>query len=242
MSILKKIIAACVLTSACVFAQNAMDAIDNANVNVVKESKNPSRSIIGVGVRAGFGYAEYTDVGDALEAGLDEPSGFNFDGGIMFRAEILPQLHFTPEVSFGYVSASTEDEGFDLVYKQYNLNVPVTLRAYIKDIFYGMAGVQFGFNLKYEADIDAGNNDKLSPPGMDDFVVDNPMKDSDVEQEPFSMGLVFGAGAWFYKGLTADVRVYLGLTDLYSQEEANLADMSGMKMWSLQFNLGYWFI
>jgi hypothetical protein len=172
------------------------------------------------------------------------PSGIGFDGGIMFRIQMIPNLYFTPEVNIAHITTEHEFMHHKRKYVSTDLELPLLMRGVIANRFYVTGGAQFNFTLSSKAKIDAVENATL------DITVASNEK---VEQATFGFGIVAGAGINIVAGLFFDFRFYMGITELYPDVKTlddlefatgdySLVDMSGARMMKFKVGLSYWII
>jgi len=110
--------------------------------------------------------------------------------------------------------------------QQLNLDIPITVRLMLQNIFYAEAGPLISFNL-YSHD-ESTISDIYGPKTYD----------STGDVNLFEFGLVFGLGTIRYiRGSAFDfnLRFALGITPLTDANDAP-------KTWQWQFNIGHWFI
>jgi hypothetical protein len=207
-------------------------------------------STFGFGVRGAFNYARMYGFKEDPENDSDidgVPTGIGFDAGLMLRIQMIPNLHFTPEVNFAYSSTSHSYLDKDRHYISTDIEIPLIIRGVVGDMFYVGAGPQINFNISNEADIDATENQWGLTEDMEN-----------IESAKFSFGLTAGAGINVVEGLFVDLRFYLGVTELFPdvksldeyeagekvQEGDNFSfiSMKGAKMMKFKVGMSYWFI
>ena len=231
------------------YAQAETDKAEEQADNNSKP-KRAERSTFGFGVRGAFNYARMYGFKEDPENDSDidgVPTGIGFDAGLMFRIQMIPNLHFTPEVNFAYSSTSHSYLDKDRHYISTDIEIPLIIRGVVGDMFYVGAGPQINFNISNEADIDATENQW----GITE-------DKENVESAKFSFGLTAGAGINVVEGLFVDLRFYLGVTELFPdvksldeyeagekvQEGDNFSfiSMKGAKMMKFKVGMSYWFI
>ena len=231
------------------YAQAETDKAEEQADNNSKP-KRAERSTFGFGVRGAFNYARMYGFKEDPENDSDidgVPTGIGFDAGLMFRIQMIPNLHFTPEVNFAYSSTSHSYLDKDRHYISTDIEIPLIIRGVVGDMFYVGAGPQINFNISNEADIDATENQWGLTEDMEN-----------VESAKFSFGLTAGAGINVVEGLFVDLRFYLGVTELFPdvksldeyeagekvQEGDNFSfiSMKGAKMMKFKVGMSYWFI
>lgn len=202
---------------------------------------------LGFGVKFAFNYGRMFGFKEDLDNDSDidgTPSGIGFDGGIMFRIQMIPNLYFTPEVNIAHITTEHEFMHHKRKYVSTDLELPLLMRGVIANRFYVTGGAQFNFTLSSKAKIDAVENATL------DITVASNEK---VEQATFGFGIVAGAGINIVAGLFFDFRFYMGITELYPDVKTlddlefatgdySLVDMSGARMMKFKVGLSYWII
>jgi hypothetical protein len=188
-----------------------------------------------------FGFKEDLDNDSDISG---NPSGIGYEGGIMGRIQMIPNLYFTPEVNFAYISTEHEYMSRKRKYNSMDLEIPLLMRGIIADRFYITGGAQFNLTLKSEAKIDPVENATLN------IKVTSNEK---IEQSSFAFGIVAGAGINIVAGLFLDLRYYMGITELYPDVKTlddlefatgdySLVDMSGARMMKFKVGISYWII
>ena len=202
---------------------------------------------LGFGVKFAFNYGRMFGFKEDLDNDSDidgTPSGIGYDGGIMFRIQMIPNLYFTPEVNIAHITTEHEFMHHKRKYVSTDLELPLLMRGVIANRFYVTGGAQFNFTLSSKAKIDAVENATL------DITVASNEK---VEQATFGFGIVAGAGINIVAGLFFDFRFYMGITELYPDVKTlddlefatgdySLVDMSGARMMKIKVGLSYWII
>ena len=201
----------------------------------------------GFGFRFAFDYGRMFGFKEDLDNDSDidgNPSGIGYEGGIMGRIQMIPNLYFTPEVNFAYISTEHEYMSRKRKYNSMDLEIPLLMRGVIADRFYITGGAQFNLTLKSEAKIDPVENATLN------IKVTSNEK---IEQSSFAFGIVAGAGVNIVAGLFFDFRFYMGITELYPDVKTlddlefatgdySLVDMSGARMMKFKVGISYWII
>jgi hypothetical protein len=204
-------------------------------------------SFFGFGLKFAFNYGRMFGFKEDLENDSDidgTPSGIGYEGGLMFRIQMIPNLYFTPEVNIAHISTEHEFMHHKRKYVSTDLELPLLMRGVIANRFYITGGAQFNFTLSSEAKIDAVENSTLNIK-----VASN----EKVEQTNFGFGIVAGAGVNIVAGLFFDFRVYMGITELYPDVKTlddldfatgdySLVDMSGARMLKIKAGISYWII
>lgn len=222
--------------------QTNTEADDYAQENAQRKI-NP----FGFGFRFAFDYGRMFGFKEDLDNDSDisgNPSGIGYEGGIMGRIQMIPNLYFTPEVNFAYISTEHEYMSRKRKYNSMDLEIPLLMRGIIADRFYITGGAQFNLTLKSEAKIDPVENATLN------IKVTSNEK---IEQSSFAFGIVAGAGINIVAGLFLDLRYYMGITELYPDVKTlddlefatgdySLVDMSGARMMKFKVGISYWII
>ena len=176
------------------------------------------------------------------------PSGFGFEGGLMVRVQMIPNLFFAPEINVAYISTNHEYMDHERKYTTTDLEIPLMLRGVIADKFYVSGGAQINLTINSKSEIDPIENSVLN------FKIETTEK---VEQATFGVGIVAGAGYNIVAGLFVDLRFYMGLSELYpdvkslddyadgdtaEEGEYSLVNMSGARMMKFKAGISYWFM
>lgn len=224
---------------------------ESEQTNVQNDEYAPANTnntpFLGFGVKFAFNYGRMFGFKEDLDNDSDidgTPSGIGFDGGIMFRIQMIPNLYFTPEVNIAHITTEHEFMHHKRKYVSTDLELPLLMRGVIANRFYVTGGAQFNFTLSSKAKIDAVENATL------DITVASNEK---VEQATFGFGIVAGAGINIVAGLFFDFRFYMGITELYPDVKTlddlefatgdySLVDMSGARMMKFKVGLSYWII
>lgn len=224
---------------------------ESEQTNVQNDEYTPANTnntpFLGFGVKFAFNYGRMFGFKEDLENDSDidgTPSGIGFDGGLMFRIQMIPNLYFTPEVNIAHITTEHEFMHHKRKYVSTDLELPLLMRGVIANRFYVTGGAQFNFTLSSKAKIDAVENATL------DITVTSNEK---VEQATFGFGIVAGAGINIVAGLFFDFRFYMGITELYPDVKTlddlefatgdySLVDMSGARMMKFKVGLSYWII
>lgn len=223
--------------------RTAYDSGDNAyaeNTASAPQKTNTLNSKMGVGAHIDFNYSFLNGLAQDWNMGdeTDAPAGFGFDAGIRGRIPMVDYLQFVPELNFHFSALTQSDEAAERVFKQMDLEIPLTMRATILDMLYIAAGVQLTLNLSSkvtfeEEDIDMGGG--LGTTSME--------FNEKIEQAGFTFGLLFGAGFFIMERLSIDAAFMLGLSDMYPDCESDLIEsMDGGKQMTFKVGVGYWFM
>jgi hypothetical protein len=231
--------------------QYQASAQEPAQENVQNDEYAPANAnntpFFGFGLKFAFNYGRMFGFKEDLDNDSDidgTPSGIGFDGGLMFRIQMIPNLYFTPEVNIAHITTEHEFMHHKRKYVSTDLELPLLMRGVIANRFYVTGGAQFNFTLSSKAKIDAVENATL------DITVASNEK---VEQATFGFGIVAGAGVNIVAGLFFDFRFYMGITELYPDVKTlddlefatgdySLVDMSGARMMKFKVGLSYWII
>lgn len=223
--------------------RTAYDSSDNAyaeNTASAPQKTNTLNSKMGVGAHIDFNYSFLNGLAQDWNMGdeTDAPAGFGFDAGIRGRIPMVDYLQFVPELNFHFAALTQSDEAAERVFKQMDLEIPLTMRATVLDMLYIAAGVQLTLNLSSkvtfeEEDIDMGGG--LGTTSME--------FNEKIEQAGFTFGLLFGAGFFIMERLSIDAAFMLGLSDMYPDCESDLIEsMDGGKQMTFKVGVGYWFM
>ena len=177
---------------------------------------------LNIGVHAGL------DLNTLWSDGSDDAStsiGFNAGFGAKFSLPLMP-ITFAPEVLIDMRNYGVGDSHVT----QWNIDVPVLVRFSVLPILYLEAGPYAFFNLAMSAEDDDGHKDKA----FEDLY----------QTKLFEFGLAFGVGTGILQFIDIDLRLNLGLTNLYDKVEYDgLLEDYQPKMSNMQIALGasYWF-
>lgn len=228
--------------------QNAQESSQNDDYAQEGAPRNDT-PFFGFGLKVAFDYGRMYGFKEDLDNDSDisgNPSGMGFEAGIMFRIRMIPNLYFTPEVNFAYMSTEHEYLKHKREYKSIDMELPLLMRGTIADRFYITGGPQLNFALSSNADIEAVEN---SIPGLDIRIAST----EKIEQASFSFGIAAGFGINVVEGLFIDLRYYMGITELYpdvktlddldtAEGDFSLVDMSGARMMKFKVGISYWFL
>ncbi len=223
--------------------RTAYDSGDNAYAEDTASAPQKASTLnskMGVGAHIDFNYSFLNGLAQDWNMGdeTDAPAGFGFDAGIRGRIPMVDYLQFVPELNFHFAALTQSDEAAERVFKQMDLEIPLTMRATILDMLYIAAGVQLTLNLSSkvtfeEEDIDMGGG--LGTTSME--------FNEKIEQAGFTFGLLFGAGFFIMERLSIDAAFMLGLSDMYPDCESDLIEsMDGGKQMTFKAGVGYWFM
>lgn len=230
------------------FQASAQEPVqENVQNDESQEPVQPKMSPFGFGIRFAFDYGRMFGFKEDLENDSDidgTPSGIGYEGGLMFRIQMIPNLYFTPEVNIAYISTEHEYMRKERKYNSLDLEIPLLMRGVVANRFYITGGAQFNFTLSSEA--------KLAP--VENATLNIKVASNEkVEQATFGFGIVAGAGVNIVAGLYFDFRFYMGITELYPDVKTlddlefatgdySLVDMSGARMMKFKVGLSYWII
>ena len=200
---------------------------------------------IGFGARGAFDYGLMYGFSEEDDDVDGNPKGIGFEGGLMLRVQMIPNLYFTPEANIAYISTSHKYIEYERVYTSLDLEIPLLIRGVVAEKFYVTAGPQINLNLSSDADIDPVKNELAGITAE---------THETVEQTGFTFGLAAGAGFNIVEGLFIDLRYYMGLMELFpdvksledienfEDEDYSIISMKGAKMMKFKVGLSYWFI
>ena len=236
-------------------AQDNTQATEPANTqnDDYAESK-PAVNKTGFGLRLAFDYGRMFGFKDDLDNDSDisgTPSGFGFEGGLMVRVQMIPNLFFAPEINVAYISTNHEYMDHERKYTTTDLEIPLMLRGVIADKFYVSGGAQINLTINSKSEIDPIVNVLGGGVNIKTETTEK------VEQATFGLGIVAGAGYNIVAGLFVDLRFYMGLSELYpdvkslddyadgdtaEEGEYSLVNMSGARMMKFKAGISYWFM
>lgn len=207
----------------------------------VQNSSNNSFPI-GIGARLAAGYSMIWGLEDdwAIDENDDEkPGGLDLEGGVMGRIIFTPIIHFTPELLFHYGKMKHDNNYGKQEFTFMNVEIPLLVRANASPKFYAYLGAQPGFNIQNDASLKASVASKVNTESNNQKYT---RFGKSVDQAVFGFGVVAGAGYYVVDKLSLDLRVYMGLTELYPDCESNLVDLSGAKLLSFKLGANYWIL
>ena len=180
--------------------------------------------------------------GDAAPS-MDELNGYRMTTALTYNAMIgiIPSLYIHPAIGlnlrwcsessddnnnnssgFNFSASSNDDRGIVAL----DIELPVTARYYISNVFFAELGLEFDFNL-----LEKGYDEERSWNNDDARL--------------FNMGVVAGLGVTLNFGLEIGLTYVHGFTDLYKQHTLDLGPIhTKSATWSysrINFNIGYWF-
>ena len=229
--------------------QNNYDSGDNAYADNTADAPKKASSLnsnMGVGIHGDFNYSYLIGLPQDWYLGddADAPSGIGFDVGFRGRIPMASILQFAPEINFHYAQLAMDEEGCDHKFKQMDLEVPVMMRAIIKDRFYVAAGVQLSLSLSNEVSFE--QEDIKLGDGLG--TLKEYKYEEDINQAGFGFGIAFGIGGFVMERLSIDAGLVLGLTDTYpdiSHENGKnvlFESMDGGKQMTFKVGAGFWFL
>lgn len=217
-------------------------------------AKNDSR--FGAGVKATFDYGMMYGFEEDNDGTDENPSGFGFDAGLMFRLNLAKGLYFAPEVNFAYTSTSHKFLKKERSYTSMDLEIPLMFRAsfVFLEKLYVTAGPQIVLNLKNDSDIPPMADGSTLLGGMANGAMSALGYTEHTEQGFFNFGIAAGLGYNIVGGLNVDARFYMGFMELFPDTKAigyddvkpgdafTYINMHGAKMMKFKVGVSYWFM
>lgn len=217
-------------------------------------AKNDSR--FGAGVKATFDYDKMYGFEEENDGTDENPSGFGFDAGLMFRLNLAKGLYFAPEVNFAYTSTSHKFLKKERSYTSMDLEIPLMFRAsfVFLEKLYVTAGPQIVLNLKNDSDIPPMADGSTLLGGMANGAMSALGYTEHTEQGFFNFGIAAGLGYNIVGGLNVDARFYMGFMELFPDTKAigyddvepgdafTYINMHGAKMMKFKVGVSYWFM
>jgi len=196
------------------------------------DSYTPTEKV-GVGARLGLGYSYIWGLSDDWNQGDDEdtPAGVTYEGGIQGRYAINNIFQFTPELLFSYAMLTQEDDGYDREFTQMDLTLPLIFRAKLHDRAFASIGAVPG--------VSVSNNVKLNA-SVNGLAASSHKVPENIDQATFNLGVMIGGGYYVIKNLSVDVRIYMGVLELYPDAESLLIDLDGARLMSFKLGVNYW--
>ena len=193
-------------------------------------------SQMGVGARLAVGYGMLWGLEDDWSGGENDenPGGIDLELGAVGRYEISSLIHFTPELLFRYASYSQDDDLGEREFNKMNIEVPLLVRANATPKIYAYIGPQLGLNIYDDVSLKAMVANKGAEGST---MVSVPEK---VEQATLSFGIAAGAGYYVMEKLSVDLRIALGLSELYPDSKGRFVDLGGAKDISFKLGANYW--
>lgn len=201
-------------------------------------AKKPSR--FGFGARVAFEYGSMYGFDDQEDEVDGSPSGIGFDIGVSIRVQLVDGFAFVPELNFATMETKHKYMGAERTYSRMDIELPLMLRGSIGEMFYISFGPQLNFNIGDESNISTQNEIAFK---------------EEISQNSMDFGLAAGAGINIVQGLFADVRFYMGLTELFpdvkylfdypeaaGEKNVSSINMAGAKMMKIKVGIGYWFL
>ena len=122
------------------FQASAQEPVqENVQNDESQEPVQPKMSPFGFGIRFAFDYGRMFGFKEDLENDSDidgTPSGIGYEGGLMFRIQMIPNLYFTPEVNIAYISTEHEYMRKERKYNSLDLEIPLLMRGVVANRFY----------------------------------------------------------------------------------------------------------
>lgn len=195
-------------------------------------------SKFGAGVKAAFNYGMMYGMEEDGEV-ENSPSGVGFEAGLMLRIKMIPNLYFAPEFNYNYISTSHTVYKKERTYTASDLEIPLLFRGVVADKFYFTAGPQIVLTLSSDVKIPVAEDHT----GLG---IDLSKHPESANQNFFTFGIAAGAGYNIIGGLNVDLRVYMGLMDVFAEldeeKEWSMVDLSGAKMMKFKVGISYWFM
>ncbi len=197
-------------------------------------------SHFGFGAKVAFNYGMMYGMEEDGEV-ESSPSGIGFEAGLMLRIKMIPNLYFAPEFNYNLINTSHKVYKKERSYTASDLEIPLLFRGVVADKFYFTAGPQIVLTLNSSADIPAATDNS----GLN---IDLSKHTESTEQNFFTFGIAAGAGYNIIGGLNVDLRVYMGLMDVFAEPDEddasawNMIDMAGTKMMKFKVGVSYWFM
>lgn len=180
---------------------------------------------VNVGGRAAFNFG--TTWGDDTE---DEPWGAGFTAGIGVKSKFTERLSFAPELAIDLRREHDKENGVDVTWTTWALDIPVLFRLNATPKFFLEAGPTLAFFLSSEIEVE---NE------IGSSSIDLGSKDIDM-LNTFEFGLAAGFGYSVLPNLDLGFRFNLALTSMIDATEYGLGD--DVKNLRLQWAISYWFI
>ena len=235
---ISRILAAAAMASSIALAQQPNDQQADQSYGQASKKQTSLGEKMGFGIHGQFDYSFLHGLPQDWNGGDDEeaPSGIGFVGGIRGRIPMSPIVHFTPELNFHYARLVQEDEIGKRNFKQMDLEIPLMVRGVFMEKFYVAAGAQVGLDLSSKVTLDAG---EVSPGGG---LESQPFEyNEDIKKAGFGFGIVFGLGGYIMDYISIDLRVVMGITDVYPDVDSDLIEsMEGGKQMSFRGGIGFW--
>lgn len=207
-----------------------------------QEAPAKQKSSVGVGAKLAFDYGMIYGMDDEEDDVDGSPSGLGFDAGLMLRIMLVNNFYFAPELNFAYIKNEHKYMNAYRRYTRMDLEIPLMLRGVVAERFYATFGPQLGLNLS--------NSNKIKVEGGN--------LPEDFDQAFFEFGVAVGAGVNIAQGLYFDIRVYMGMTELFPDVDYlwdddfdkdpskskgwSSIDMAGAKNLKFKAGISYWFI
>jgi hypothetical protein len=201
------------------------------------------RPRIGIGARAAFIYGNFWGFKDLEADGLEPPTGFGGEFGVVARYAIVDGLQFSPEITFRIFNLSHDEDEIERCYNQMFLDFSFYIRGILGGGFFLEVAPQISINTSSEYTYDGHKN-----------------KFERIEQAAAEFGLNFGAGYYILDNLSLNFRWYMGFTEVFPDVKYD-GDMNSIKdekskssvKWAsinlkgahtmmFKFGVTYWFI
>ena len=212
------------------FLKIALMALCLASANIFAQE-------IGFGAHAAFEYGFLWGLDEDWDdgAGEDNPSGIGFLVGVQGRYEVTPFLHLTPEINFRYSKLGQETDFYEVNFTQMDLQIPLLARGIVAKRFFAMLGPQLNFSVSNKVTLDG----ETIPGNVVNITYS---LDEEIDQSVFGLGMTLGVGAYVIDRLSVDFRLYMGFLELYPDADDRLMDLSGARLMTMNFGVGYWFL
>ena len=199
---------------------------------------------VGIGAKVAFDYGIIYGLDDEDEDMDGSPSGMGFSAGLMLRVKMMENFYFVPELNFAYIKTEHDYLQSSRKYTRMDMEIPLMLRGIIANRFYGTFGAQLSLNLS--------NSVKAEVAGMD--------TEEDFDQDFLDFGIAAGMGVKIVENFYFDLRIYMGLTELFSDVDYlfdensdkvidptkdtgwSMLDLAGGKNLKFKAGISYWFI
>lgn len=180
--------------------------------------------VVQFGIKLGGGLADFDD---DVNFDNQKPRG-SIVGGIYTEIDLTERIAIQPELLFSAQGAESKTDNMQIELDY--INLPIVGKFFFLGNLYGTAGVQFGYAISKEAELDLGDD------GIFDDA-DNPEYDlSDDNYNSFDMSIPVGLGYSTNIGLEFDFRYNMGVTDVLKNN-----NNGALRNQVLQLTLGYKF-
>ena len=170
-----------------------------------------SESNNNIGIKAGLNVADIR--GEETD---NFKSRISFNISLFLEYPILDNFSVQPEIQYSSQGAKFNLSGVDVVINLDYLNIPIMLKYYINDVFYGQIGPQLGYLVS--SDLKAEGQDQ----GLG-------------ELNKLDVAINVGLGYQFYKNFLVEARYNYGF--LNTQKDSSSENFNSV----FQFSVGYIF-